>query len=124
MKSYAEREIFPKEAMEKYHQARELVEWIPATDVRCHELCRIVKQVVDGLDLFDGHYAAVEHSWLMTHDKYVLDPYFCGAVPQVQLIDPTVPGVQVQYRVGRLRTDINLDLVDHWVREYEGRKRV
>jgi hypothetical protein len=67
----------------------------------------------------DGHYGAVNHSWLMTktpHAPKILDVYSVGRLPQVQLlvIAPATLHTQL-FRPGPDRTDIRTAVVDRMV---------
>lgn len=100
MKSYAEVNVFTANELSLLRKAEAMLERIPYeldVPIRCHELARAAGNVL-GLEVCDGRFGFVEHSWLWTEkmegEKFcapwslpnVLDVYVPGAVPQVQLI--------------------------------------
>lgn len=102
MKGYAAREVFSAREKQLLNDAQALVDIVPyelgGEPVRCHELARAVGAILK-LDVMDGHFGFVEHSWLWT-DPFpaqpcgpswglpnVLDVYVPGVLPQVQLVD-------------------------------------
>lgn len=110
MRSYAEREVFTDHETDLLHQADSLVQKVPdeirGQEVRCHELARAVGFVL-GLEVADGHFGFVEHSWLWTTPfrgpcgpswglPNILDVYVPGAFPQVQLVS-TEAGLPHRY---------------------------
>lgn len=136
MKGYAEREVFTARQMKLWRRAVELVERVPGVVspstqarwnmadryVRCHELARAAGRIL-GLEVADGWYGFVEHSWLWTQppDRIdgqmlgplpdILDVYLPGHLPQVQLIHMYSSLLQ-QYRPSAPRTDVNERVVD------------
>jgi hypothetical protein len=127
MKSYAEREVFTVNETQCWRRARAAVEALDRAygcdDLRCHELARAVGMWL-GLQVQDGHFGYVEHSWLWTQPldpelgllvrsrlPNVLDVYVPGELPQVQLVHMHT-GLPAAYRHGELRTDIRKDIVD------------
>jgi len=122
MQSFAEQIFTPRERMCLIY-ARYVVESLPEPEgepLRCHEVARVVVWCLDPkghvLTPIDGLYGEVEHSWILIRGSQpvrVLDPYVVGRLPQVQLIDPFVPGAERfnWYRAGRPRTDIDWALV-------------
>lgn len=140
MIGYAEREIHAGRAHRLYEQAAHLVDFYVPTwwkrpegskwvngwaqdcdELRCHELARAVALVLD-LEIVDGHYGRVEHSWLLTPIEWardsgrpqaILDVYVPGRLPMVALIDPHFALPEAAgYKPGELRQDIKHDLVD------------
>lgn len=101
MEGYAAQELFSPRERELLRAAQMLVEAVPyeldGKLVRCHELARAVAYHLD-LEIADGHYGFMEHSWLWTKPlegraddppvllPNVLDVYTPGALPQVQLV--------------------------------------
>ena len=96
-------------------------------DVRCHELARAVGKML-GLEVVDGKYGAVDHSWLVTRrgaeevqTMTVLDVYAVGRLPQVQLLSIETLLPHGMYRPGPTRTDIDevfvQEIVDFWTGE-------
>lgn len=81
--------------------------------LRCHEIARAFAHVME-LPFEDGHYCAVEHSWLyVKHPKEayaecILDVYAVGRLPMVQLVDVKTASLSHYklYREGKKRTDI------------------
>src|SRR6185369_612291 len=123
--SYAFREVFKPEEVEQlakisarvnairfYNQA-DLVRGFEG-EVRCHELARAVARVWRTLDVVDGKYGIVEHSWLVDprFPYHVIDTYTPGALPQVQLIDVSPLGIPNRYHPGEDRRDIRLPIVE------------
>lgn len=131
MKGYAECEIFSKRELKLLQTAQALVRRVPgrvqprrgvrAQWVRCHELARAIGKILK-LEVADGWYGFVEHSWLWTSRSQridgqhlgplpnILDLYVPGRLPQVQLVH-TSATVGLQYRPGSPRDDINDELV-------------
>ena len=100
------------------HVARVSKAW--GNELRCHELARAVKIVVDherALYVLDGKCGPIEHSWLSFSDGVILDPYAPGRMPAVQMIDPIVGAA---YRPGTPRSDIQQEIVDRLVLEMRG----
>jgi len=121
MRSYSFK-CFTLEDLEFWARATHLVEAIPDTmdkPIRCHEVARAVGRILD-LPVVDGHYGAVDHSWLMTRTRSnkpkILDVYSVGRLPQVQLLvlDPGTSHTTI-FRPGPYRTDIRNDVVEHMV---------
>lgn len=85
--------VFRADEILLLQQAVTIVDCLPHDDthtkLRCHEVARIVGTILR-LDVIDGHYGAVDHSWCLTPRKRILDPYCVGRLPQVQLVDPHV----------------------------------
>ena len=124
MKSYSAG-VFTVREQKLLKVATELVARIPDQEgLRCHEIARAVGHVL-GLEVQDGRFGAMEHSWLWTEPivRYVgagrypniLDCYAVGALPQVVLIQMgyLLPWNQAYhpYAVGEMRDDINAELV-------------
>lgn len=93
-------------------------------ELRCHEVARAVKLVVDHeelveheLDVLDGKCGPIEHSWLRFSDGVILDPYAPGRMPAVQIVDPIVGAA---YWPGAPRSDIRQAIVDRLVLEMRG----
>lgn len=87
---------------------------------RCHEVARVVAEYLDTaedlkglkIEIYDGHYGPMEHSWLVLRDRFkgatyvaVLDTYAVGRLPQVQLVSTSV-GHALLYEAGDPRKDI------------------
>lgn len=98
MISWAEAGILKPSEVALFKRAVRMVEAIeepePGT-FRCHEIARAVGHVL-GLQVQDGQYGIVEHSWLWLEEygdhmpddpPKILDPYSVGRLPQVQLLD-------------------------------------
>lgn len=126
MKSAAEVEIFSPLEMAMLRRARAIVERFPTKVdgkwVRCHEVARVVGAEL-GLEVADGMYGGMEHSWLWTTPldselrawrlPNVLDTYTPGREPQVQLIH-TGPYSPIYYRKEMVhRSDIRVDVMQH-----------
>lgn len=118
MRGYAATEMFERAEVRLWERATVLVERVPEDwEVRCHELARAVGRLLD-LDVVDGKFGAVEHSWLVLPPRHVLDVYTPGVVPLVTLRDlhwglPDTP----LYKPGDPRDDIEDKVVDNlaWV---------
>ena len=122
MITYAERACFRELHLSllyrvEVHVARVSKAW--GNELRCHELARAVKIVVDKNTLYvlDGKCGPIEHSWLSFGDGVILDPYAPGRMPAVQMIDPIVGAA---YRPGTPRSDIQQAIVDRLVLEMRG----
>jgi hypothetical protein len=130
MRGYAELEIFTGEELETWRCATKLVDALHEAefpDVRCHELARAVGKVL-GLQVQDGFYGFVDHSWLWlrplgpTVGRFgfpnILDVYSVGVLPLVRLVDAqatSLPHVGWAYRPANAREDVKLDTVDRLV---------
>jgi len=137
---YAEREIHAGRSEQLYDLAVNLVTfyvptwWLKSAhgwrlgssanhtaELRCHEIARAVGAVLE-LEVVDGHYGRVEHSWLLTplawardsgRPQAILDVYVPGRLPMVALVDPHFALPEAHgYTPGTLRDDIDRDLVD------------
>lgn len=105
---YAEQSFTPKD-FDVLARAITLVNRIPGRIgnewVRCHELARWLARHIPHLIVVDGKVECYEHTWLITLDRAVLDPYVPGHVPQVCLVDARRL-LAPRYREGNRRTDI------------------
>ena len=132
MKSYTETNVFDSWTLEIYRRARTMVELLEVPDgrmIRCHELtCAVARLIspngllyrLDRLDVVDGKYGRVEHSWIVLgagQQNVILDVYACGRLPQVQLVD-TFFGLphQGNYVAGRARDDIDEVVAEELIR--------
>lgn len=126
MKGYAATEVFSKVERQLLIEAKKIVARLPLKDsggryVRCHEVARLVGTIL-GLQVTDGHYGMVEHSWLWT-SKFeplslrpnVLDAYVVGRMPLVQLVH-TSAHLPFEYRRGDKRRDIRPKVMDELFR--------
>lgn len=124
MKSYSESEVFSRREVKLLRMAERVVEFLP-DGMRCHEVARVVGAVL-GLEVADGSYGFVDHSWCWTEPPdpsriagrigmpNILDPYCVGALPQVRLLDgscTSLPHVGWSYRPGPARADVDEELV-------------
>lgn len=134
MKGYSDSHIFTGEERSLLRRATRMIEALADADwesVRCHELARAVGRVL-GLEVEDGFYGFVDHSWLWTRPKpahtltarigfpNILDVYSVGSLPMVRLVaceNPSLPHVGWAYRPGPERTDVKHGLVDVLVEE-------
>lgn len=115
MIGYSQAHVFCANDLELLKRAIAIVRRMPAKLggewVRCHELARVVGEVLD-LPVFDGKYGVCDHSWLVTPNRVVLDPYVPARVPQVQLVDAKASCLaNAEYRTGPDRTDILADVI-------------
>lgn len=102
--------IFTGRMLDTWVVTRHTVEAFPdCYEWRCHEVARAVSQIWEKrglpsaceIQVVDGHYGAVDHSWLAFWDggrSCIIDPYAVGRLPMVQLVDPYVPGALPMYR--------------------------
>lgn len=125
MKPYIEtnvRVLHASELRTLWRWATEFVDAIPealAVGMRCHELARIVHSVLPSpasmfpgtIEIVDGQYGPVEHSWLRTSSGWILDLYVPGRLPQVQLVDPIALLEAERYRPGPQRADLDDDMI-------------
>ena len=138
MQSYSATQIFTRNELNLLASVAEEVAKIPDREVgtiRCHELARAVGRRY-GLEVADGFYGYVEHSWLWTtplpkdlfatnfHIGFpnILDVYSVGQLPMVRLVSsdhPQLPHIGWAYRPGPSRTDINKRLVKKLMSEME-----
>lgn len=122
MQSFHESKHLSAAAVDLFHAAQRIVESIPDPSPgeepwRCHEVARVVGSEL-GLEVIDGVYGIVDHSWLVipmgTDDKRdaILDVYAVGALPQVVLVDTyyALPTTK-NYRQRETRTDIRIEAI-------------
>lgn len=118
--------LFTRREVRLWETATALVASLPNLHgkvVRCHELARAVGFLLD-LEVVDGHYGTVEHSWLYTCSKNggipipgcrlrILDVYVPGGLPMVQLVDNAAYSLPTNrcYHEGPPRTDIDEGVV-------------
>ena len=137
MIGYSESDIFTEVERSMLRRAIKLVDRVGkhASVIRCHELARAVGELLD-LQVQDGFYGFVEHSWLWTGPvdikktptvrlgfPHILDVYSVGRLPQVTLVagdSPSLPHVGWSYRPGPLRTDLDLPLIEALLTEMRG----
>lgn len=124
--------------MSLWKAATKLVEQVedPKDNIRCHELARAVGVLLH-LEVEDGLYGYVDHSWLWTkpfprdlnevqlHGDFpnILDVYSLGQLPMVRLVNcdhPQLPHIGWGYRPSMVkRTDIRTEIVSSLVRQME-----
>lgn len=133
MISYSQRTVFTTRELAFLRKATEIVDRLPVApkewpEIRCHEVARVVGEILY-LEVEDGHFGTVDHSWLWTspviHGRgrwpNILDVYAVGSLPMVQLVDmgAMLPH-NIAYRPGEARkitrTDIRQDVLA-WLRE-------
>jgi hypothetical protein len=132
MRGYSALHTFTADEQRILVRARRIVETFPETIthatmgrsawVRCHEAARAVGRLLN-LDVQDGHYGVVDHSWCRIErpgttayrvSYTVLDVYAVGQLPPVQLISP-VAGLH-EYKLDAPRTDIDERVVEALVK--------
>ena len=130
MKGFSEQNFFSPIETQLFRRATAIVARVEdAEKIRCHELARAAGRVLD-LEVQDGSYGFVDHSWLWTshllgnlgeeHASFgfpnILDVYCPGQMPMVRLLacrQTALPHVGWSYRPAwRPRTDIDWKLVD------------
>lgn len=121
MITYAERVCFRPRHVEILGRVEAYVSRVSSAwgnELRCHELSRAVRLVLDNQKLYviDGKCGPIEHSWLRFVDSVILDPYVPGRLPAVQIVDPIVG---TAYRPGEARADVRQTIVDRLVREMQ-----
>jgi len=111
------RSIFCETEIALYEKAVEMLKVLPehspwGTLLRCHELARVVGELLD-LEYVDGLYSGfMEHSWCLMperHDRIgrnILDVYPVGRFPLPQLVDGCHSALAKLYAIGDMRTDI------------------
>ena len=116
MKGYAATDMFTSAELTLCGKAKGLVHRVPdAWEVRCHELARAVGEVLS-LEVVDGKFGAVEHSWLsldpVAGHRHILDVYTPGCIPMVTLKDLFwgLPDTR-NYAEGDARDDIDHEMV-------------
>ena len=118
MHSYSETDVFNSRELNLLQKASLMVAAIPdIPGLRCHEVARAIGKILD-LQVQDGHYGLVEHSWLWVnpwkpglYPPNVLDTYSVGSLPQVRLANIGSIGVPNGYRPGPERTDIKHNII-------------
>jgi hypothetical protein len=130
MKCCSEFNLFSPIEVQLFRRATAIVARVRDVDaIRCHELARAAGRVLD-LEVQDGSYGFVDHSWLWTSslpkdlgEEYarfgfpnILDVYCPGQLPMVRLLsckETPLPHVGWSYRPAwRPRTDIDWKIVD------------
>jgi len=142
MRGYTETKIFWPSEMVLFHRATALVACIEEAvpEIRCHELARAVGRILE-LEVQDGHYGFVEHSWLWTRPlpkelreqecrlglPHLLDVYSVGQLPMVRLLDceaTSLPHIGWSYRPSwSPRKDIRNDVVEILVQQMLTREK-
>lgn len=130
MISYAGRRVFTGKAMAAAKAAALVVSHIKEVEdekLRCHEVARIVQRILKPIfpiKLRDGSYGiCIDHSWCLI-DGYILDVYAVGSIPQVQLVDANLPGINAFNPAQEEREGVNHDLVDEICAELKMNKRL
>lgn len=134
MNGYSNDEIFTPDERRAFLAAEELVKRLPDYDakgdrLRCHEVVRLVSWAMTPIihgewDVVDGHFATVEHSWLVSRTRAkslagyergtILDCYTVARLPMVQLLSRSVHFHDVlvgAFRPGGPRGDIRADVM-------------
>lgn len=127
MHSFHETEHFTEVAVALFRRAQEIVSAIPDPETgaepwRCHEVARVVGWSL-GLEVVDGTYGHVSHSWLVVPGggtsgcDAILDVYAAGVLPQVVLVDlyHALPARQ-NYKPGKPRDDVRHDDIERMER--------
>lgn len=132
MLGYAREEVFTKEQILVRVAAVACVKNVTEREprIRCHELARAVRQVVNRRvagshwDVVDGSFGLIEHTWLQeSATGVILDPYRPGCEPMVQLIDPECGFCPFNTYIEKgMRTDIDHALVRELEAEMRGIK--
>lgn len=106
----------PEHVQRVYHLAAQAVESFNEVEgVRCHEVVRAVHRLIAGVDpalaeqvqVVDGRYSAVDHSWLAFGQDWVVDCYSVARWPMVQVLDVGTLAVVRQFWRTEPRTDID-----------------
>jgi hypothetical protein len=133
VRGYAYSEVFGERERHLLLRATELVRCLPERGIdggplRCHEVARVVGKLL-GLEVADGYYGFVEHSWCWTGafepnmQRYrlpnILDPYVPGHLPQVQLVS-LQSALMSPYRHGKARGDVRHGVVEHLCALFRG----
>lgn len=121
MTGFAATEIFEPWELDLLRRAEHVVRQLPE-GLRCHEVARVVRQVLGTGVVRDGKVGdttrgcQVDHSWVVLEDDgtgrrlHVLDCYAVGQVPPVQLVDAGFP-LANPFFVGKDRDDIDHEKV-------------
>lgn len=117
MIGYSANEVFSQNSQQLLALATLIVSSFPEIDdagelIRCHEVARAVGEILQ-LEVVDGRYGMVEHSWLELSRGRILDVYAMGRLPPVQLVMSsalTIPEYQA-HKAGTPRDDIRADVV-------------
>lgn len=118
MRSWSERKVFATRARALRVAAERLVALVPEpvfgnAEWRCHELARAIGSRL-GLEVVDGTFGAVDHSWLEISDgcldrtTAILDVYAVGSLPQVRLVDRRSPE-GLLFEEGRSRAEVRYE---------------
>ena len=133
MKSISETEYMSAAAQKVLLLASKAVAAVPdgadPDRIRCHELARAVAETLEksgkisaSLEVVDGKYGSVEHSWVHLsidlRERYILDVYAVGRLPQVQLLElhPLLEEVRALNTWGLPRGDVRKDVVQRMVK--------
>jgi len=119
MRGYSETHVFSSNPIALLETVQGIVRTFPdefdGQPLRCHEVAHAIGCALD-LEVVDGKYGTVEHSWLLTSSNSaagvcIIDPYAVGRLPQVQLVAP-IPGIGLSpYSPRERRTDIKLSVL-------------
>lgn len=118
--------MFKSDVLHALALAERVVEVLPEDSrLRCHEVARIVREVVGFGAVEDGTYGQgphalpVEHSWVVLRrlgrNRHILDPYAVGQLPPVQVVEVGFP-LDDPYVAGKPRSDVREDLVREGLR--------
>ncbi len=124
MRSYSETNVFSDSARWLLARAQEIVSALPDPApgrdlLRCHEVARVVARRLVArardLEVVDGKFGPVDHSWIEIVDpprRLILDVYAVGSLPQVQLHEATalLPHWRT-YSRGDERDDVREDVI-------------
>lgn len=118
--------MFRSDVLRALALAERVVEVLPEdARLRCHEVARIVREVIGFGVVEDGSYGQgprvvpVEHTWILLRtlgrNRHILDPYTVGQVPPVRVVEVGFP-LEDPYVAGKPRSDVREDLVREGLR--------
>lgn len=118
--------MFRPDALHAFALAQRVVEVLPEDGrLRCHEVARIVREVIGVGEVQDGRFGAgprvlpVDHSWIVLRrvgpNRHVLDPYAVGQAPPVRLVEVGFP-LDDPFVAGSPREDVREDVVREGLR--------
>lgn len=131
VRGYSAFQVFRSDVLRALALAERVVEVLPEDDrLRCHEVARIVREVIGFGVVEDGTYGQgprvlpVDHSWIvlrvMGRNRHVLDPYAVGRLPPVQVAEVGFP-LDDPYVAGKPRSDVREDVVQEGLRAVRDR---
>ena len=125
MRGFSDTKMLNSNELELMGKAARYISIIPSSiGFRCREVSRAIGYLLN-LQVQDGHYGLVEHSWLWlqpwtwgTHPPSILDPYVIEYVPKVRIVEFN-PSIRDLYNPRKDPYVINQNMVNTLIREMQ-----